>query len=304
MRRRRSSAATAADAPNRPPRRNVRIRSRRCSPSTLGSYDPSGAHLYSRRSTLDVVVRLAGTIAAGADTPAQTHLSAGGRAANVAAWAAELGAQARFIGKRGNDEAGRLAARDLEARGVGSPGLPPEKGGVICALVDRDGERWVLSDRGSATAFRPDELDPGWLEGCDHLFVSGYALFDGPTRATARTAVELAGTGLAVGVDLASWSALEENGAAQMRTLIAELRPDVVFANEDEDRMLGGPVPGTVCGSSSAASTAARSTATSAMRCRSRRSWIRQAPATRSRRASSSAAPTSRSRRRPGASRD
>ena len=31
-----------------------------------------------------------------------------------------------------------------------------------------------------------------------------------------------------------------------MRTLIAELRPDVVFANEDEDRMLGGPVPGTV----------------------------------------------------------
>jgi sugar/nucleoside kinase (ribokinase family) len=197
--------------------------------------------------TLDVIVRLAGPIATGADTPARTHLSAGGQAANVAAWAAELGARARCIGKRGDDDAGRLAARVLEARGVEVAGPAEGKGGVICSLVDPDGERSMLSDRGAATAFRPDELDPRWLEGCDHLFVSGYALLDDPTRAAARTAVELArARGAAVSVDLASWSALEENGAAQMRALIAELRPDVVFANEDEDRVLEGRVPGAV----------------------------------------------------------
>jgi sugar/nucleoside kinase (ribokinase family) len=195
--------------------------------------------------TLDVIVRLAGPIATGADTPAQTHLSVGGQAANVAAWVAELGARARFIGKHGDDEAGRLAARGLEARGVEVAGPVEGRGGVICALVDRDGERSMLSDRGAATAFRPDELDPRWLDGCGHLFVSGYALLGDPTRATARRAVELAqARGAAISVDLASWSALEEHGAARIRELLGELRPDVVFANEDEDRVLGAPVPG------------------------------------------------------------
>jgi sugar/nucleoside kinase (ribokinase family) len=195
--------------------------------------------------TLDVIVRLAGPIAAGADTPAQTQLSAGGQAANVAAWAAELGARARFVGKRGDDDAGRLAARGLESRGVEVAGPVAGKGGVICSLVDESGERSMLSDRGDANAFRSEELDPLWLEGCDHLFVSGYALLGEPTRATVRAAVELArAQDAAVSIDLASWSALEEHGPAQTRAVVAELRPDVVFANEDEDRVLGGPVPG------------------------------------------------------------
>jgi sugar/nucleoside kinase (ribokinase family) len=142
--------------------------------------------------TLDVIVRLGGPIATGADTPAQTHLSAGGQAANVAAWAAELGAGTRFIGKRGNDDAGRLAALGLTERGVEVAGPAEGKGGVICSLVDPDGERSMLSDRGAATAFRPDELDASWLDGCDHLFVSGYALLDEPTGSTAHAAIGFA----------------------------------------------------------------------------------------------------------------
>jgi sugar/nucleoside kinase (ribokinase family) len=195
--------------------------------------------------TLDVIVRLAGPIATGADTPARTQLSPGGQAANVAAWAAELGARARFIGKRGADDAGRLATSGLEARGVEVAGPADGEGGVICSLVEPGGERSMLTDRGAATDFRPDELDARWLDDCDHLFVSGYALLADPTRTTARAAVELAREhGAGISVDLASWSALEEHGPAQVRALLADLRPDVVFANEDEDRLLGGPVPG------------------------------------------------------------
>ena len=195
--------------------------------------------------TLDVIVRLGGPVAAGADTPAETHLSVGGQAANVAAWAAELGARARFVGKRGADDAGELAARGLTARGVEVVGPAKGRGGVICALVDHDGERSMLSDRGAAVSFIPEELDSAWLEGCEHLFVSGYALLADPTRTTAFAAVEVARAGSAVvSVDLASWSALEEHGAAEFRALVAELRPDVVFANEDEARVLDGPLPG------------------------------------------------------------
>jgi sugar/nucleoside kinase (ribokinase family) len=195
--------------------------------------------------TLDVIVRIDGPIAAGADTPAETRLVPGGQAANVAAWAVELGAHARFVGKRGGDEAGALAARTLELHGVELVGPTGERGGIICSLVDAAGERSMLSDRAAAAEFRPDELDPSFTAGCDHLFVSGYALLHEPARATAIEAMATArGAGARVSVDLSSWSAIEASGAEAFRALIEELAPDVVFGNEEETRVLGGALPG------------------------------------------------------------
>jgi sugar/nucleoside kinase (ribokinase family) len=155
--------------------------------------------------------------------------------------------RARFVGKRGSDDAGALATAGLERRGVEVAGPTGARGGVICALVDASGERSMLSDRGDAPEFRPDELDASWLGDCDHLFVSGYALMRAPARDTAMLAIEIvrgAGAETVVSVDLASWSAIEESGAASFRALLGEVAPDVVFANEDEERALGGPLPG------------------------------------------------------------
>ena len=59
---------------------------------------------------LDVIVRLQGPPSPDDDTPAVTRVTAGGQAANVAAWAAALGAEARLIAKRGDDGASGLAA--------------------------------------------------------------------------------------------------------------------------------------------------------------------------------------------------
>src|SRR5687768_10921285 len=67
---------------------------------------------------LDVTVRLDVPLRPGADATGETRLRAGGQAANVAAWAASLGAGARFVGKRADDEAGRLAAEALAGHGV------------------------------------------------------------------------------------------------------------------------------------------------------------------------------------------
>ena len=50
---------------------------------------------------LDVVVRLDEPLAMGSDRTAVTRVGAGGQAANVAAWAAELGAEARCIATGG-----------------------------------------------------------------------------------------------------------------------------------------------------------------------------------------------------------
>ena len=188
---------------------------------------------------LDVVVRTAGPVARGADTPAAVSLSAGGQGANVAAWVAALGGESAWLGKRASDDAGRLAAQELERRGVRLLGPVEETGnGIVVSLVDETGERSMFPDRGVATLLRPDELSPGWLD-CDHLHVSGYALTAELPAAAAARAVELAhGHGARVSVDLASWSVIRDRSAGGFRELVASLAPDVVFTNEDEDRDL------------------------------------------------------------------
>lgn len=194
---------------------------------------------------LDVVVRIDTEIARDADTPARISLSAGGQGANVAAWVAALGGDARWLGKRADDAAGLLAAGELARRGVELVGPVEAVGnGVVVSITEGDGERSMFPDRGVATALSADELQPAWLD-CDHLHVSGYALLAQPVALAARRAVELArAAGARVSVDLSSWSTIRDAGASSFRALVAELAPDVVFANEDEEQAFGRPLEG------------------------------------------------------------
>ena len=194
---------------------------------------------------LDVVVRAASEIAHGADTPARVALSAGGQGANVAAWVAALGGASRWVGKRADDAAGRLAAGQLLDLGVELAGPVEQEGtGVVVSLVDPSGERSMFPDRGVATLLEPVELRPAWLV-CDHLHVSGYALLDEPVVRAAVRAIDIARVGGArVSIDLSSWSTIRDVGADRFRGLVESLEPDVVFANEDEDEIFGGPLPG------------------------------------------------------------
>lgn len=195
--------------------------------------------------TLDVVVRLGGPIAVGGDVDAEIGLGPGGQAANVAAWAASLGASARFIGRTGDDEAGAMARGRLGEHGVDVVGPVAGGNGLICSLVSPDGARSMASDRGTAVELRPEEIHPSWLEGCDDLFVSGYALMREPVRSAARRAVELARAGGArISIDLASWSAIRDSGTEAFRELVIALEPEVIFANEDEEQVIRGPFSG------------------------------------------------------------
>ena len=80
---------------------------------------------------LDVVVRASTELVAGGDVPVETRLLPGGQAANVAAWVADLGESSRFLGKRGDDLASRLATEELVSRGVDVTGpVASGRGGV------------------------------------------------------------------------------------------------------------------------------------------------------------------------------
>jgi sugar/nucleoside kinase (ribokinase family) len=195
---------------------------------------------------LDVIVRLGQPLAPGADATSRITLGAGGQAANVAAWVAALGGDARWLGKRADDLAGRAAAEELAGRGVALAGPVEAAGnGVVVSLVDPDGARSMCPDRGVAVELRPDEVEARLLDGCAHLHVSGYALLREPVRLAALEAVRLArALGARVSVDLSSWSAIRDHGPARFRDELDGIRPDVVFCNEEEDGIVGGPLPG------------------------------------------------------------
>ncbi len=189
---------------------------------------------------LDVIVRLEEPLARGDDVRAATRAGAGGQAANVAAWAASLGARARCIAKRGDDAAGELLARELAARGVELVG-PVGVGstGVVVSLVEGD-ERSLVSDRGVAPSLAPDEIDAAWVD-CDVLHLSGYALLREPIDAAALLAARLAReAGARVSVDVAAWTEIRRYGPVRFRELLDELAPDVLFATEAEWELLGG----------------------------------------------------------------
>jgi sugar/nucleoside kinase (ribokinase family) len=186
---------------------------------------------------LDVIVRVDGPIAEDTDTYGRTRVGAGGQAANVAAWVAALGGPTRFVGKRAADPAGLLVAEELERHRVEVVGPQVESGtGTVVSIATPDGKRTMLSDRGVSACFRADELDPGWLDGCESLHLPAYSLLASPIRETSLAAARLAP---AVSVDLSSTAAIRAAGVRELRGVLAELGPQIVFATEDEGAMAG-----------------------------------------------------------------
>jgi sugar/nucleoside kinase (ribokinase family) len=188
---------------------------------------------------LDVIVRLDEPLAAGADANAETRTTAGGQAANVAAWIAELGGEARCVARRGDDPAGVWLGAALTAMSVDIAGPIAGRTGVVVSLVAPDGERTMASDRGTATLLSPEDLEPEWFA-CDALHISGYALLASPIDTAALRAAELARAhGARLSVDLSAWTRIRAHGAARFREQLEALAPDVVFGNAEEWDELG-----------------------------------------------------------------
>jgi sugar/nucleoside kinase (ribokinase family) len=186
---------------------------------------------------LDVIVLPDRPLASDADTPATIRFTAGGQAANVAAWASALGARSRLICKRGEDLATTLAVAEIARRGVEILGpVVPGRGGVVVSTRDAADHRTMASDRGVSSLLAPDELAPAWIEGCDVLHISGYCLL---RPQMAEAAVALARRAPRVTVDLASARDVELIGAATFSARLRALAPNLIFATEAERAAVG-----------------------------------------------------------------
>jgi sugar/nucleoside kinase (ribokinase family) len=191
---------------------------------------------------LDVVARISWPLAEETDTPATTSLGVGGQAANVAAWAAALGARSRLITALGTDLGARLVAAELARLGVDLVGpVVPGRTGVVVSLSDMGERRSMLTDRGVGPELAAAAVRPEWLDGCDWLHIPAYGFARQPVRAAALAAARAAAArSVRLSVDLSSTALIEAYGPAEFRGLLGRLRPEVIFGTRAEAALVAG----------------------------------------------------------------
>ena len=166
----------------------------------------------------DVMVDVA---ALGEGHAARIELGAGGSAVNAAIWATAAGADARVVGRVGDDLGGRAVRTALEERGVGADfSVDRESATGVFLVVDGS----IRADRGANAYFEPRHL-PARIE-ADAVIVSGY--LPAPTVAEALARSE------------AAWVAL---APAFLEPLPSGA--DVLLLDEDEARRITGSPPET-----------------------------------------------------------
>lgn len=194
----------------------------------------------------DVVVRIDGAFVAGTDVAATILRASGGSAANVArAAAGELAAAGarpavRFICRVGDDALGDRLIADLAGDGIDVVAQRRGRTGAVVVLVEPGGERTMLPDRASAVELELDaSAAAAALDGVTWLHLTAYSLVIEPVATSADRLVAAArSVGAGVSLDASSIGIIERFGVARFAATVAELAPDVLFANAPEAALL------------------------------------------------------------------
>lgn len=185
----------------------------------------------------DIVIWSQCEFRAATDNPSRITRTRGGSAANVAALAAGLGAPSRFIGRVGDDAAGRELVEALTVSGVDVRAQREGRTGTVVVLVDRAGERTMFPDRGAAAEL--SDVPCEWLEELGLLHVTSYSFAAEPAAGTTRALIAAAhAAGIAVSLDASSTGLLHDLGVARYVEIVATVRPTIFFANASEAALL------------------------------------------------------------------
>jgi len=186
----------------------------------------------------DVVVWLTTELNIGSDTESVIRRTRGGSAANVSMFAALTGIPSRFIGQVGNDRLGSQLCEVLRDSGVDVQVVADGRTGSIVVLVQPNGQRSFLTDRGVASHLA--HFDATLMNDVSILHVPTYSLTDEPLASTCVQYINAARSmGAIVSIDASSSSVLTQYGTDRYRALIQSLQPHVFLCNEDEAKVLG-----------------------------------------------------------------
>jgi sugar/nucleoside kinase (ribokinase family) len=186
----------------------------------------------------DVVVWLSAEPNLGTDTDSIIQRTRGGSAANVAMFAALTGTESRFIGQVGNDALGQQLCSSLQQAGVDVCVVAEGRTGSIVVLVQPNGERTFLTDRGVASHL--SLVNASLMANVGILHVPSYSLVTEPLASTSLLYIKAAQSlGAVISIDASSTSVLEHFGVARYKSLIQSIQPQVFLCNEDEAGLLG-----------------------------------------------------------------
>ena len=166
-----------------------------------------------------------------------SQMASGGSAANTMSGLAQLGIEAGFLSKIGNDEVGQFFEKQMTETHVRPLMLKSETpSGRVQALVTTDGERTFATCLGAAIEMGPDDITPELLDGWDIFYVEGYLVANPPLLEKALDTAYA--KGMTIAMDMASYNEVQKHRDLVLRLL--EDRLDIVFANEQEAQVLTG----------------------------------------------------------------
>ncbi|HWA17691.1 MAG TPA: PfkB family carbohydrate kinase [Devosia sp.] len=190
----------------------------------------------------DIIVMPEGPLVRGSDRRAKIRSRPGGSGANQAVWLGALGARVKFVA--------RVARADLEMSSAYfrahkvEPLLAADDeapSGVLVTILDANGERSFLTDRGANLNLQANDLQETLLDGVGLLVVSGYSFFTpGPRAAVMALLAAAKARGITTAIDPASVGFLREVGADNFLKWTGGC--DMIFANIDEALALTGSV--------------------------------------------------------------
>jgi len=155
----------------------------------------------------------------------------GGSACNTAVGIGRLGGQARFVGKRGDDDTGQFFENALAERGVEpllmTSSLPT---GRVLSIITPDAQRTMITYLGASADTQPEEITQECFADSAVVHMEGYLLFNPGLMTAALKAAKNAGA--LVSLDLASFTVVEQSKAILGKMI--EQYVDILIANEDE----------------------------------------------------------------------
>ncbi len=188
----------------------------------------------------DVIVVPEGPLVRGSDRRAQIRSRPGGSGANQAVWLGAMGTKVSFVARVGAADKPHLEAyfkgHHVDPVLIADAAKPS---GMLVTIIDTDGERSFLTDRGANLALSHSDMPVWLLDDCVLVVVSGYSLFaETPREAVRWMAGEAQRRNIEVVVDAASVGFVKELGVGKFLDWTRGF--STLFANADEALALSG----------------------------------------------------------------
>jgi sugar/nucleoside kinase (ribokinase family) len=161
----------------------------------------------------------------------------GGAACNTIVGVGNLGGEARFIGRRGDDTYGKTFESQIVSCHVEPKlSISPSPTGKVLSVITPDAQRSMFTFLGASTEMDPASITQTLFQDTAISMIEGYLLFNPDLMMASVKAAKAAGSLIAL--DLASFEVV--NASKNILLDIVKEYVDILIANEDEAKAYTG----------------------------------------------------------------